>query len=478
MVERDLAARGVRHAGVLRAMGTVPRERFLPDDLAEFAYDDHPLPIVEGQTISQPYIVAVMAEAAEVGPDDRVLEVGAGSGYGAAVLSRMAADVWTIERHEALAAGARSVLDGLGYDNVARRVGRRHARVPGGRALRRHRRDRGRAGGAGGAAGATRRRRPAGHPGRARDPGPGARAGPPDRRRVRGGGPRSRAVRPAGRRPGVRGPVGRRRTGRSGARDHRGDPAGIGPHRCGPAGARAARGQRPGGGGGRAVRLDRRGRRRAAAGAHRRLPGRAAGRGVPRDVGVLPDAGPHHPGAHPPQGLHGGGRRGRLARRRPRRRATSGTARRRPRRSTAFTPVPHLDVAQPGGGRVRRTGCGTTTPACEDPGRQVAFCGLDLYRLYTLPRRGARATSTGWTRRPRRWPGPRYWLPLAVGARPGQLRPGRRHRPLRRLRGRRGRHADRPAPGTPRLRQPRRRRLPRRGPERAAWWPTPSGTTG
>ena len=118
MVERDLAGRGIVHPGVLRAMGTVPRERFIPTDQAEFAYEDHPLPIAQGQTISQPYIVATMAEAAEVGPQDRVLEIGAGSGYGAAVLSRVAAEVWTIERHEALADGAHRALQDLGYGNA------------------------------------------------------------------------------------------------------------------------------------------------------------------------------------------------------------------------------------------------------------------------------------------------------------------------------------------------------------------------
>src|SRR5690606_20843868 len=81
-------------------------------------YEDHPLPIAVGQTISQPYIVALMAEAAELGPDDRVLEVGAGSGYGAAVVSRVAAEVWTIERHAALARSAADVLREVGYDNA------------------------------------------------------------------------------------------------------------------------------------------------------------------------------------------------------------------------------------------------------------------------------------------------------------------------------------------------------------------------
>jgi protein-L-isoaspartate(D-aspartate) O-methyltransferase len=118
MVERDIAGRGVRNPAVLRAMGTVPREAFLESDLAEFAYEDHPLPIAEGQTISQPYIVAAMVAAAEVGPDDRVLEIGTGSGYGAAVLGRVGAEVWSVERHEALARGAQQVLDELGYHNV------------------------------------------------------------------------------------------------------------------------------------------------------------------------------------------------------------------------------------------------------------------------------------------------------------------------------------------------------------------------
>ena len=118
MVDHDIASRGVGDAAVLHATRIVPRERFIPADQADAAYEDHPIPIAEGQTISQPYIVAAMAEAAELRADDRVLEVGAGSGYGAAVLSRIAAEVWTIERHEALAAGARRVLDELGYANV------------------------------------------------------------------------------------------------------------------------------------------------------------------------------------------------------------------------------------------------------------------------------------------------------------------------------------------------------------------------
>ena len=118
MVERDIVGRGVSDPGVIVAMETVPRHLFVPDHLAEFAYDDNPLPIEEGQTISQPYIVAAMAEAAEISPGDRVLEIGTGSGYGAAVLSRIAGEVWTIERHCPLADEARRRLERVGYDNV------------------------------------------------------------------------------------------------------------------------------------------------------------------------------------------------------------------------------------------------------------------------------------------------------------------------------------------------------------------------
>jgi protein-L-isoaspartate(D-aspartate) O-methyltransferase len=110
MVEVDLRRRGIQDERVLAAMGTVPRERFVPPALADHAYGDGALPLTEGQTISQPYVVAAMAEAAEVGPGDRVLEVGTGSGYGAAVLAACGATVVTIERHAALATSARAVL--------------------------------------------------------------------------------------------------------------------------------------------------------------------------------------------------------------------------------------------------------------------------------------------------------------------------------------------------------------------------------
>jgi len=118
MVQRQIAGRGVRDRRVLDALLAVPREVFVPERLHEFAYDDTALPIEEEQTISQPYIVALMAEALEIGPDDRVLEVGAGSGYAAAVLSRIAREVYAIERHVALAELARERMRRLGYANV------------------------------------------------------------------------------------------------------------------------------------------------------------------------------------------------------------------------------------------------------------------------------------------------------------------------------------------------------------------------
>ncbi len=118
MVRRQIAARGVRDRPVLEAMRTVPREAFVPERLAELAYDDTPLPIGEEQTISQPYVVALMAEALELGPADKVLEIGAGSGYAAAVLSRIAREVRAVERHEVLARQAQARMERLGYSNV------------------------------------------------------------------------------------------------------------------------------------------------------------------------------------------------------------------------------------------------------------------------------------------------------------------------------------------------------------------------
>jgi protein-L-isoaspartate(D-aspartate) O-methyltransferase len=123
MVARQVARRGIRDARVLDAMREVPREAFVDPGMQEFAYEDAPLPIGSGQTISQPYIVALMAEAAALRPGDSVLEIGAGSGYAAAVVSRLAAKVYAIERHGALAAAARRRLAGLGFDNVYVRTG-------------------------------------------------------------------------------------------------------------------------------------------------------------------------------------------------------------------------------------------------------------------------------------------------------------------------------------------------------------------
>lgn len=123
MVERQIAARGIRDPAVLAAMRAVPREAFLPPELAEFAYQDSPLPIGADQTISQPYIVALMAEALDVGPGDQVLEIGAGSGYAAAVLAEIVGEVYTVERHAELAERARRVLAEQGYHNVHVRHG-------------------------------------------------------------------------------------------------------------------------------------------------------------------------------------------------------------------------------------------------------------------------------------------------------------------------------------------------------------------
>lgn len=106
----DLARRGIADLRVLAAIGAAPRHRFVDETMVEHAYEDRPLPIGGGQTISQPYIVALMIEAARVAADDVVLEVGTGSGYGAAVLGRLAADVTSIERREELAATARARL--------------------------------------------------------------------------------------------------------------------------------------------------------------------------------------------------------------------------------------------------------------------------------------------------------------------------------------------------------------------------------
>src|SRR3954470_23991389 len=123
MVERQLRRRGIADERVLQAMSEVPRELFLPEQVRGDAYRDGALPIGEGQTMSQPWIVACMTALSEPSDESRVLEVGTGSGYGAAVLSRCCREVVTIERHAPLAERAREVLAALGYSNVEVRAG-------------------------------------------------------------------------------------------------------------------------------------------------------------------------------------------------------------------------------------------------------------------------------------------------------------------------------------------------------------------
>jgi protein-L-isoaspartate(D-aspartate) O-methyltransferase len=130
MVAEQIAPRGVSDPRVLTAMRTVPRHEFVPPALRERAYDDSPLPIGEGQTISQPYIVALMSELAAVRRGDKVLEVGTGSGYQAAVLAELGATVYTIEIVAPLATAARALLSRLGYANIHVREGDGYAGWP------------------------------------------------------------------------------------------------------------------------------------------------------------------------------------------------------------------------------------------------------------------------------------------------------------------------------------------------------------
>jgi protein-L-isoaspartate(D-aspartate) O-methyltransferase len=115
---RSLHRKGIRSERVLAAIGRVPRERFVPEAYAAEAYEDRALPIGEGQTISQPWVVARMTELLDVEPTDQVLEVGTGSGYQAAVLAELAAELVTVERHASLAQTAATILQDLGYTNV------------------------------------------------------------------------------------------------------------------------------------------------------------------------------------------------------------------------------------------------------------------------------------------------------------------------------------------------------------------------
>jgi len=130
MVARQIKARGISNARVLEAMARVPRHEFVPTPLAGQAYDDRPLPIGQGQTISQPYIVAFMTDALQVQPSDVVLEIGTGSGYQAAVLAELAREVLTIELVPELAERSRQTLARLGYKNVQVRTGDGYAGWP------------------------------------------------------------------------------------------------------------------------------------------------------------------------------------------------------------------------------------------------------------------------------------------------------------------------------------------------------------
>jgi len=118
MVDSQLRARGISDQRVLDAMTRVPRHEFVPERYRDQAYEDHPLPIGEDQTISQPYIVVVMLQALKLSSTDNVLEIGTGSGYVTALLAQLTAQVTSMERHPALADAAREVLDNMGYENV------------------------------------------------------------------------------------------------------------------------------------------------------------------------------------------------------------------------------------------------------------------------------------------------------------------------------------------------------------------------
>jgi len=123
MVEEQLITRGITDKRVISAMLKVPREKFLPLDLQPYAYKDGPLPIGEGQTISQPFMVAYMTQGLELQPMDKVLEIGTGSGYQTAILAEIAHKVYTVERIASLLESARNVLERLGYTNVYFKVG-------------------------------------------------------------------------------------------------------------------------------------------------------------------------------------------------------------------------------------------------------------------------------------------------------------------------------------------------------------------
>lgn len=123
MVEKQIQARGIKDPFVLEALKKVPRHEFVPPDFITAAYEDTPLPIEHGQTISQPYIVALMTEAAQITPTDTVLEIGTGSGYAASIISQIAKQVYSIERIEPLGKKAIGCIQKLGYQNIEVKIG-------------------------------------------------------------------------------------------------------------------------------------------------------------------------------------------------------------------------------------------------------------------------------------------------------------------------------------------------------------------
>ncbi|MCP2519028.1 protein-L-isoaspartate(D-aspartate) O-methyltransferase [SCandidatus Aminicenantes bacterium Aminicenantia_JdfR_composite] len=123
MVEEQIIARGVKDKKVIEVMKKVPRHLFVPEEYREYSYDDEPLPIGEGQTISQPYIVAYMTEVLELKEDDKVLEIGTGSGYQTAILAEIVKEVYTVEIIESLSKKAQKVLKELGYKNIHFKIG-------------------------------------------------------------------------------------------------------------------------------------------------------------------------------------------------------------------------------------------------------------------------------------------------------------------------------------------------------------------
>ena len=123
MVRHQLASREITEKDILRTMSEIPRHKFVPQDVQHLAYEDHPLPIGHGQTISQPYIVALMTQLLELSGDEKVLEIGTGSGYQAAVLSKLAGQVYTIEIVPELGRRSKKLLSELGYRNVTVRIG-------------------------------------------------------------------------------------------------------------------------------------------------------------------------------------------------------------------------------------------------------------------------------------------------------------------------------------------------------------------